>query len=148
MKLYKILVCLALLPLASCVSTVGHRSPLYTYVGKDLSTKRRAFLYETEVWKGSDFYFSAPKKRPCLGEYDHAAEWEKSARIADVPVGTPLKIRTVKRFLADYDAVQAEGEIYLSGSARPTMFFYMWAFDGVVKRAPWEDDSIPEERHE
>jgi hypothetical protein len=147
MKLRGILVCLALSLLTSCVSGVSGRLPYSSYVGKDLTTKRKSFLYATETDTGwFDFYFG-PKKRPCLSEYP-AAEWQRSTMLGDVPVGTHLKIKTVKRFRADNNVVQAEGQIYLPGSAKPTTFFWLWAFDSQVERAPWDDDSVPRIRPE
>lgn len=112
--------------------------PYSEYVGRTLTLRRPAFLFRdnlgTELGDPSDRFFMAPSGR-------------KVVHIADLPSGTKLWLRQIIRapeFEAGYQ-VTAYGSISTPTSAEPIRFQYNWGID-YLRRAPWEDDTIPEKR--
>ena len=145
--LRSLVILLGVLALSSCVSNVGHEQPFAASLGKDLTMKRKAYLFQGEGWSGWDIYVAGPKPQIRLGSEARKSVYGDLKFNVEVPAGTRLRLKRVLRFMGDgWTSVQAEGRLFRPDSAEPITFFYDWAYEGVVERAPWEDLSVPAER--
>lgn len=146
-KMKKNIVSLLLgISLCGCVSNVGNRQPFSSSVNNDQETLRPTKLHKAEIWKnGSDFWLKGPSSHFAIMEKSHPL-FPHIKVIREIPAGTPLRIKSVKRFTGDGSTwVQALGQLY-PDTQKEMDFVFRWGFHGELYRAPWEPTSIPEKR--
>ena len=108
-------------------------------IGRQLTILRPVALYDEEASSTYSLLDMDFIKGPDAGLF-------QSKRIEIIPVGTPVIIRSLSYgYSKGFEYTDAFGTIVLPTGKRKR-FSYIWAQFNEVKRAPWEDESIPELR--
>ena len=149
------LICLLLV---GCTATLTNRQPYREYVNKDLTLKRPVALCERKLSNITLSHGEVPLKRGelyeiMMGEREKVLDkFENDFCYAKytLNIGAALKIGKFYSWLGDgYWVIRAVGEIYLKDLSKEVPFEYDWPQDskGNLLRAPWEEDTVSEQRN-
>lgn len=129
------------LVLAGCEKSVEHDSQFAPYLVGIQTIQRRALLLKLD--SHSEIH---EEETHHLYDRDPASNTWRTEGWVDP--GTPVKILKVNQYHTDTRGpwIGAIGEIQDPVTKRQVRFLYCWSSGSLLKRAPWDPASIPDER--
>ena len=130
-----------------CTKIVTNFKPYNQYVKKPLTLMRPMTLVQEEYVDRELLFYLPQGAFHALLNPDSKSN--SSAKIWNLPVGTPLTLNKVETKIGDgWSDIVAFGEIEVPQINKKLAFSYSWGyFTPYLNRAPWETSDVPEKRY-